>query len=70
MKILLVLMSLSAPSLFDGDKPKPIIKRSEVGRFIKKEIKRFQRIERREIKKIKRKSVPLKGTYIPEGYYT
>lgn len=69
MKTILILLSLSVPpSLYDGAKPRP--KRSEVGRFIIREYRKFKRTERREIRRIEKQSVPLEGAYIPKGYYT
>tara|TARA_A100001201_G_scaffold54939_1_gene53468 strand:- start:1714 stop:1926 length:213 start_codon:yes stop_codon:yes gene_type:complete len=70
MKILIILLAISSADLFDGRKPQPVVKRSEVGRHIKRDYRKLNRSQMREIRKINRKSVPLKGAYIPEGYYT
>jgi hypothetical protein len=49
------------------------IRADRLHRFTRIETRRYERnerIEMRKIKRMKRKSAPLKGAYIPAGYYT
>jgi len=39
-------------------------------RFMRIEARRYERSERKKVRKLEKKLVPLRGTYIPEGYYT
>jgi hypothetical protein len=70
MKILIILFAISTADIFDGRKPHPMVRKSEVGRHVKRDYRKLKRVEKKEIRKIKKSSVPLKGAYIPEGYYT
>ena len=70
MKILIILFAMYSTDIFDGRKPHPVVKKSEVGRHIKRDYRKLKRVEKKEIRKINKFSVPLKGAYIPEGYYT
>ena len=47
MKILIILFAMCSTDIFDGRKPHPVVKKSEVGRHIKRDYRKLKRAEKK-----------------------